>query len=115
VSVLRRCFAVRSGRLPLAGLLGVACAIFALLLVPAFALAFVCNGDDAALCRAPDPPGDPFSSATFLDLCHGLALCAGPVLLAPGRACAALPNGEPTPQGLAFTLALVGRPPPLGA
>jgi hypothetical protein len=115
VSVLRRCFAVRSGRLPLAGLLGVACGIFALLHVPAFALAFVCNGDDAVLCQAPDPPGDPLLVVAFHDLGHGLALIGGPVLLAPGCGFAALPNGEPTPQGLAFTLALVGRPPPLGA
>jgi hypothetical protein len=115
VSVARCCFAARSDRLPLACSLGVALAIFALLLVPAPALAFVCTGDDDAVCGAPDPPGDPLTVVALLDHCHGLAPCGGPVVLAPGFGFAALRSGEPTPQGLALSVALVDRPPPLGA
>ena len=67
----RRYLTARSGRPPLAGLLGLVPTTCAVLLVPAFAVAFAGNGDDGALCRAP--------------------------------------------QGLAWTVALVGRPPPPGA
>jgi hypothetical protein len=116
VSVLCRCFTVRSGGLPLARLLFLLLAILALLLVPAFALATVCGSDgDGALCQAPDPPGDRHTVVAFLDHYQGCALCGGSVLLAPGRGFAALPGGAPAPQGLHFTVALVGRPPPLGA
>lgn len=90
-------------------------AIFALLLVPTFALAFAYSGDDDAVCLAPEPPGDSLTVVAFLDLCHGWSLGSGPVLRGPACGFAALPSGEPTPQGLAWTVALVGRPPPPNA
>jgi hypothetical protein len=115
VSVARCCFAARSDRLPLACLLGLLLAVLALFVLPPLALAYVCSGDDAALCQAQDAPGKHLCLVAGLDLCHGLAPCDGAGRPAPVCSFAALPSGEPTPQGLAFTLALVGRPPPLGA
>jgi len=116
MSVLRRCFAVRFGKLRFAGLLClllVTCAV--LVVLPGFAAALVCSGDDCGLCQAPDPLGDPLNVVTFLDLYHGCALGVDPFLLAPACGFAAPCSGGPTPQDLAWTVALVGRPPPLGA
>jgi hypothetical protein len=115
VSVPRRWRDARSDRLPLACLLGLLLAALALLALPPLALAFVCGGDDAAVCQAPEPPGDPLTVVVFLGHSHRWAPCGGPVVLAPGRGFAVLPSGEPAPQGLAWTVVLVGRPPPLGA
>ena len=107
--------AVRSDRLALACSIGVVLAVFALLLVPALALAFTCGGDDAAVCAAPEPPGHAHAFIAPSDLGHGLALCGGPVLFTPTRGFTSLPSGELTPQGLGWTVTLVGRPPPFAA
>jgi hypothetical protein len=114
VSVPRCRFAARSGRLPLPCLLGLALAIFAVLLLPPCAVAFLSGGDDGAVCQAPQPPGDPLTVVAFLTVSHG-CLLGGPVLLTSACGRAMLPCGEPTPRGLAWTVALVGRPPPHGA
>jgi hypothetical protein len=115
VSAARRRFAARSGQPTLVGLLGLVLATCAGLLLPGFALAFVPNDDDGCSFQAPQPPGDPLSVVAFLDLCHGWTLAGGSVLHTAAFGLAALPSGEPAPQGLAWTVALVGRPPPPGA
>jgi hypothetical protein len=115
VSVLRRWCDARTDRLPLACLLGLLFATLALFLLPPLAVAFVCTADDGAVCEAADPPGKPLTVVVFLGHSRVWAPCGGPVALAPGRGLASLPSGEPTPQGLVWTVALVDRPPPPGA
>jgi hypothetical protein len=116
VSVSRCCFAARTDRLPLACLLGLLLAVLALFVLPPLALAYVCGGDDAALCQAQDPPGKHLCVVTCLYLGHGLAPCGGSVaILTPVWGFAPLPGGAPTPEGPTSTLALVDRPPPLSA
>jgi hypothetical protein len=115
MSMPRWCCAVRLGRLSLAALLCLALVSGALLVLPTFALAYVCSDDDGGLCQASQPPGDPPALLALLDLAHGRLLAGDPLLLRPTLALAALPDGAPPPQGLAWTLALVGRPPPLRA
>ena len=77
---LSRCrFAARSGRPPLACLLGLLLAAVAVLLVPALALAFVSGDSGGCLCQSPQPPGDSLTVVAFLDASHGW-LGGGPVL-----------------------------------
>jgi hypothetical protein len=109
VPVPRCCFAARSGRLPRAGLL---LATAVVLLLPAFALAFVSTGTDGCLCQSPQPPGDPFTVIVLLDACHSW-LAGGPVGVTPVCGSEAVTGGGLAPQSFACTAASVGRPPPL--
>ncbi len=114
MSVLRGRFAARSGRLPLVGLLGLLLAGAALLLLPAFALAVLPGDNGGSLCQSPQPPGDPLPVVALLDTCHGW-LGGGPVLPTTDCSAEAVTGGALTPQGCAWTIASVGRPPPLSA
>ena len=109
VSVPRCRFAARSGKLPLVGLL---LASAALLLLPAFALAFLPGDNGGCLCQSPQPPGDPLTVVALLDACHGW-LGGGPVLVTTGCRSEAVTSGALIPQGCAWTIASVGRSPPL--
>ena len=110
---LSRCrLAARPGRLPLVCLLGLSLAAAAILLWPAFALAFVAADQGGCLCQSPQPPGDSLTVVALLDACHGW-LGGGPALLSAGRHAEALTGGAPLPQGCAWPIASVGRPPPL--
>ena len=112
---LSRCrFAARSGRPPLVGLLGLSLAAAAMLLLPAFALAFVSGDSTGCLCQSPQPPGDPLTVVASLDVCHDW-LGGGLVLLTTGCRAEALAGGALLPQGCAWPIASVGRPPPLSA
>ena len=111
MSVPRRRFAARSGRLPLAGLLGLLLAVAAVLVLPAFALAFLPGDNGACLCQSPQPPSDSLSVVAFLDVCQGW-LGGGPVLLSTGCGMEAVTTHGLAPQSFACTVALVGRPPP---
>ena len=112
---LSRCrFAARSGRPPLVGLLGLSLAAAAMLLLPAFALAFVSGDNNGCLCQSPQPPGDSLAVLALLDAGHGW-LGGGPVLLITGCRAEALAGGALLPQGCAWPIASVGRPPPLSA
>ena len=104
--------AARSGRLPLAGLLGLLLAVAAVLLLPAFALAFVSGDSNGCLCQSPQPPGDSLTVVALLDACQGW-LGGGPVLLTSGCDTEAVAGGARLPQGCACPIASVGRPPPL--
>ena len=110
---LSRCrFAARSGRLSLAGLLGLVLASAVVLLLPAFALAFVSGDSTGCLCQSPQPPGDPLTVVASLDVCHDW-LGGGLVLLTTGCRSETVASGALVPQGCACTIASVGRPPPL--
>ena len=112
---LSRCrFAARFGRLPLVGLLGLLLAATAVLLLPAFALAFVSGDGSSCLCQSPQPPGDLPPVVALLDACQGW-LGGGPVLLTAGSRSEAVADGALVPQGCAWPVASVGRPPPLSA
>jgi hypothetical protein len=114
VSLSRCRFAARFGRLPLAGLLGLLLATTAGLLLPAFALAFASADNNGCLCQSPQPPGDPLTVVALIDACHGW-LGGGPILLTTGCRSEAVASGALVPQGCAWTVASVGRPPPLSA
>ena len=105
-------FAARSGRLPLAGLLGLLLAATVVLLLPALALALLPGDQGGCLCQSPQPPGDSLTVVALLDAFHGW-LGGGPALLSAGRHAEALTGGAPLPQGCAWPIASVGRPPPL--
>ena len=112
---LSRCrFAARSGRPPLVGLLGLSLAAAAMLLLPAFALAFVSGDSTGCLCQSPQPPGDSLTVVALLDAGQGW-LGGGPVLVTSGCRAEALTSGAETPQGRPWPIASVGRPPPLSA
>ena len=112
MSVPRCRFAARSGRPPLAGLLGLLLAGAAVLLLPAFALAFISSDQGGCLCQSPQPPGDPLPVVALLDACQGW-LGGGPVLVTTGCRSETVAGGALVPQGCACTIASVGRPPPL--
>ena len=77
---MSRCrFAARLGGPPLAGSLGLLLAGAALLLLSAFALAFVASGTGGCLCQSPQPPGDSLTVVACLDACQGW-LAAAPCL-----------------------------------
>ena len=76
-------FAARPGRLPLVCLLGLSLAAAAILLWPAFALAFVAADQCGCLCQSPQPPGDCLTVVALLDDCQGW-LGGGPVLQTTG-------------------------------
>ena len=112
MSVPRCRFAARSGRLSLAGLLGLVLAGVAVLLLPAFALAFVSGDSTGCLCQSPQPPGDSLTVVALLDAGQGW-LGGGPVLVTTGCRSETVASGALVPQGCACTIASVGRPPPL--
>jgi TolB protein len=112
VSLSRCRFAACFGRLPLAGLLGLLLAATAVLLLPAFALAFVSGDGNGCLCQSPQPPGDPQIVVALPDASHGW-LGGGLVLAVTGCRSQAVADGALVPQGWARTAASVGRPPPL--
>ena len=114
MSVSRCRLAARSGRPPLAGLLGLLLVGVAVLLLPAFALAFVSGDNNGCLCQSPQPPGDSLTVLALLDAGHGW-LGGGPVLLTTGCSTEAVTSGALTLQGYAWTVTSVGRPPPLSA
>ena len=112
---LSRCrFAARFGRLPLACLIGLLLAVVALLLLPTLALAFVSGDNNGCLCQSPQPPGDPLLVVALLEACHGW-LGGGPVLVTSGCDWQTVASGALVPQGCAWTIASVGRPPPPAA
>ena len=113
MSVHRR-FAASSGRLPLACLLGLLIAVVAVLLLPTLALAFVSSDEGGCLCQSPQPPGDSLTVVALLDVFHDW-LGGGLVLLTTGCRAEALAGGALLPQGCAWPIASVGRPPPLSA
>jgi hypothetical protein len=115
VSVPRRRFAARVGRLPLVCSLGLVLAACIVLLLPALALAFVSTGSDGSLCQSPQPPGDSFAVFALLDASQGYAPVGCPVLLTAGCRSEAVAGGGLTPQSFAWIVSSVGRPPPLGA
>ena len=114
MSVPRCRFAARSGRPPLAGLLGLVLASAVVFLLPAFAWAFVSSDGSGCLCQSPQPPGDSLTVLAWLDACHGW-LGSGLVLVTSGCDWQAVAGGALVPQGCACTIASVGRPPPPGA
>ena len=114
MSVPRCRFAARSGRPPLAGLLGLVLVGAAVLLLPAFALAFVSGDNNGCLCQSPQPPGDSLAVLALLDAGHGW-LGGGPVLLITGCRPEGVTDGALIPQGRSWPVASVGRPPPPGA
>ncbi len=112
---LSRCrFAARSGRPPLACLLGLSLAVVALLLLPTLALAFISSDEGGCLCQSPQPSGGSLTVVALLDACHGW-LGGGPVLPTTGCRSEALAGRTLIPQGCSWTAASVGRPPPLSA
>lgn len=112
--LLSRCrVAARSGGPPITGLLGLLLAACAVLLLPAFALAFVSTGTDGCFCQSPLPPGDPLTVIVLLDACHGW-LAGDRVLVTPVCGSEAVTGGGLAPQSFACTAASVCRPPPLG-
>lgn len=102
----------RYGRWPLACLLGLLLAASLLLLLPAFAWAFLSTDDGTCLCQGPEPPGDPLTVLCFLDAAHGWAVCGSATLLTAGCSVEIVSSGTPAPEGRAFAAASVGRPPP---
>ena len=112
MSVPRCRFASRAGGQSLVGSLGLLLAGAAVLLLPAFALPIVSSDDGGCLWQSPQPPGDPLTVVALLDAFHGWALGGGPVLVTSGRSSEAVASGAPIPQGCAWTVASVGRPPP---
>jgi hypothetical protein len=110
VSVPRRRFAARFGGPSLACSLGLLLATSVVLLLPAFAVALV-SDDGACLCQSPQPPGDSLTVVALLDAFHGW-LGGGPVLVTSGCRSEAVASGALIPQGCAWTVASVGRPPP---
>ena len=96
------------------GLLGLLLTITAVLLLPTLALAFVSGDNNGCLCQSPQPPGDALTVVALLDACQGW-LGGGPVLLTTGCGLEEVTTGALAPQGCTWTVALVGRPPPLGA
>jgi hypothetical protein len=111
VSVPRRRFAARFGRPSLACSLGMVLATSVVLLLPAFALAFVAGDNGGCLCQSPQPPGDCLTVVALLDDCQGW-LGGGPVLQTTGSRSEAVASGALIPQGCPWTVASVGRPPP---
>ena len=111
---VRRRLAAGLGRPPLVCSLGLLAAAVAVLLLPAFAFAFLCGDTGACLCQSPQPPGDYLGGVTFLDVAHGW-LAAGPLLLTIGCGPEAVIGGAQAPQGRPWTVASVGRPPPPSA
>ena len=105
-------FAARPGRLPLVCLLGLSLAAAAILLWPAFALAFVAADQGGCLCQSPQPPGDSLTVVALLDACHGW-LGGGPAFVTAGCRAETVAGGALVPQGCAWPIASVGRPPPL--
>ena len=86
----------------------------ALLLLPAFALAFVSGDSTGCLCQSPQPPGDSLAVLALLDAGHGW-LGGGPVLVNAGCPSEAVASGALVPRDCAWTAASVSRPPPLSA
>ena len=113
MSVPRCRFAARSGGPPIPGLLGLLLAVAAVLVLPAFAVAFLPGDKNGCLCQSPQPPGDALTVVALLDACQGW-LGGGPVLVTSGCRVEAMAGGALTPQSCAWTVASVGRPPPLG-
>jgi hypothetical protein len=100
--------------LPAVGLLGLLLTITAVLLLPTLALAFVSGDNNGCLCQSPQPPGDPLTVVALLEACHGW-LGGGPVLVTSGCDWQTVASGALVPQGCAWTIASVGRPPPPAA
>ena len=116
MSVPRRRFAARFGGPSLVGSLGLVLATSVVLLLPAFALAFVSgDGDGACLCQSPQPPGDPLTVVALLDASHGWVLGARPVFVTASCGSQEVTSRALIPRGCPWTVASVGRPPPLGA
>ena len=109
MSLRRSLWQAAAGRLLGFLLVGVA-----VLLLPAFALAFVSGDNNGCLCQSPQPPGDPLTVVAFLDACQGW-LGGGPMLLTSGCRSETVAGGALVPQGCAWTVASVGRPPPPSA
>jgi hypothetical protein len=107
-----RRFVARYGRWPHAVLLGLLLFAFLVLLLPAFALAFLAPDDGSCLCQGPQSPGDPLAVVCFLDASHCWAHGTDPTIVTTGCDLEAVTSGVPAPQGRAFTAASVGRPPP---
>ena len=108
-----RCrFAARFGKLPLAYSLGLVLAACVVLLLPAFALAFVSTGTDGCLCQSPLPPGDPFTVIVLFDSCHGW-LAGGLALVTTFCGSEALTTGALAPRAVpGRSLPSAGRPRP---
>ena len=114
MSVPRRRFVARFGGPSIPGLLGLLLAVAAVLVLPAFAVAFLPGDNNGCLCQSPQPPGDSLTVLALLDAGHGW-LGGGPVLLTTGCSTEAVTSGALTLQGYAWTVTSVGRPPPLSA
>ena len=112
MSVPRRRFAARFGGPSLACSLGLVLATSVVLLLPAFALAFVSGDGSGCLCQSPQPPGDPFTVVALLDASHGWAMRAGPALVTASCGSQKVTSRALIPQGCPWTVASVGRPPP---
>jgi len=107
-------FAARSGRLPLARLIGLLLAVVAVLLLPTLALVLISGDEGGCLCQSPQPSGDSHTVLASLDDCPGW-LGGGPAPLTTGSRSQATAGGALIPQGGAWTVASVSRPPPLSA
>jgi hypothetical protein len=109
----RRSVAV-SARPPLVWSLGLLAGTVAVLLLPAFAFAFLSADTGACLCQSLQSPGDYFTVVACLDVAHGWLACgATPLTTACGLG--AVSTGAQAPRGRSWTAASVGRPPPLSA
>ena len=114
MSVPRRRFAARFVGQSLVGSLGLLLSGADVLLLPTFALAIVSSNDGACLCQSPQPQSDPLAVVALLDASHGWALGGGPVPLTTGCRSEAVASRALIPRGCPWTVASVGRPPPLG-
>jgi hypothetical protein len=108
---VRRRFAARSAKPTLVCGLGLLLGAVAILLLPAFALAFLPGDNGGCLCQSPQPPGDSLTVVALLDASHGW-LGGSPVLVTASGGSQEVTSGAETPQGCAWTVASVGRPPP---
>ena len=111
---VRRRLVAGSGRPTLVCSLGLLAATVAVLLLPAFACAFLSADSSACLCQSPQPPGDSLAVVACLDISHGWLSCSL-TLLATACGLGAVSVGPQTPQGHICTATSVGRPPPLSA
>ncbi|MGD0997602.1 MAG: hypothetical protein ABR941_04705 [Thermoleophilia bacterium] len=114
MTVSRCRYAARFGGPPLVGSLGLLLAGAALLVLPALAVPFLPGDNGGCLCKSPQPPGDSLTVVALLDVSHGWALGGGLALVTSGCRVEAMAGGALTPQSCAWTVASVGRPPPLG-
>lgn len=72
---VRRRLVAGSGRPTLVCSLGLLAAAVAVLLLPAFACAFLSGDSGACLCQSPQPPGDSLAVVACFDVSHGWLAC----------------------------------------